>query len=197
VSGLDQNGEMLLASDVVNAIPDIEKKSYLELGVASRVTFDAVKAGTKVGVDMLGGDGILMMTTDDFFLGKGVADDLDPFYDVIYIDADHSLLQVVEDYNNSVTRLRPGGLILMHDMYPPNEYYAQEIYCGDAFKFLPALYAGNPGNVHVLDHNFGLTLVQNARTTVLKMHDKEMTHASFLKMQIPTVTRAEMLGVLA
>lgn len=43
-------------------------------------------------------------------------------YDLIFIDADHSLTGVTQDWNNYRPMLAPGGCVVFHDILPRPEY---------------------------------------------------------------------------
>lgn len=180
----------LSADRVINAVPAIEGKTYLELGVAGRATFDNVKAGRKVGVDIAGGPDLQAMTTDSFY--ETIAEALGPF-DVIYIDADHTFAQACADYNNSIKHLAPGGLIFLHDMWPPNAEYTAPIWCGDTYKLLVGLTEGMSGIV-VLDHNYGLTAVSDPQLVDPDGYWAEMSYGEFLARGIIRVNGETMLA---
>lgn len=141
------------ASAVINALPQVDR--YLELGAGRGSTFRRVAATEKVGVDVSGGDGVLTMTTDEFFREYS-----GPSFDVVFIDADHEAQQTLRDYNNSITVLSGGGVILLHDMVPPEEAFIASNLCGDVYRLLSAL-VQQEQSMLVLDHDFGLTIVFN------------------------------------
>jgi len=149
------------AATIINAIPNIDRMSYLELGTAAGKTFNAVRSSEKVGVDkayrpeaMTGAAFHFMVTTDEFFRT------LPPSakYEVIFIDADHSYDGVRKDYNHAMQHLRPGGLLLIHDMNPPDEEHTKPELCGDGWKFLIQLRGCDP-QIVILDDDFGLTCI--------------------------------------
>jgi SAM-dependent methyltransferase len=114
-------------------IAEFGYKSYLEIGCKGNTTFDRVEALTKVGVDPDRG-GTLRMTSDKYF------ETHDQKFDLIFVDGLHERAQVLRDIDNALTRLNPGGTIVMHDCDPPSEERqrvpqgAQRGWCGDVWR---------------------------------------------------------------
>lgn len=184
----------LAAHEAVNAVPGIGEKVYLELGVGVGVaTYRQVVAGTKIGVDVAvgGSEGIHMMTTAEYFAGPGDRQQID----VAYIDASHVYEDALHDFNQVVARLNKGGLVLLHDMYPPNEEHATPAWCGDVYKLLAVLWSDGQ-QCMVLEDNYGLTAVFGARRVIAPPDAKDLTYQRFLELQIPTVTADQMLEAI-
>lgn len=164
------------AGAVINAIPGIEEKTYAELGLgihgafpiraalpngmpihildaAHGSTWVQVRAKRKYGVDTVWGPFVThRMTTGEFF----ALPDL-PKFDVIFVDANHMWEHVLEDYNNAVRALAPGGIILAHDLVPPDFAHTDAGKCGDGFKVLWGLHYA--GIEHwTLNEDMGLTV---------------------------------------
>ncbi len=103
--------------------------SYLELGVRDKhATFNNVCAKIKIGVDL--NRSCLpdfVGTTDEFFATNKQT------WDIIFIDACHEANQVMRDFDNSLKVLREGGLIIMDDINPEEEWLTSQNYCGDAW----------------------------------------------------------------
>jgi len=109
---------MIFRAEVINFISEIVKaKDYLEIGCAYNDCFDAVNIKNKVGVDPNSG-GTLRMTSDDFFKVNLMK------FDIVFIDGKHEHQQVLRDFQNAREVLRPGGYILLHDMWPPGKQHA-------------------------------------------------------------------------
>lgn len=87
-------------------------QDYLEIGCAGDELFNAVQAGSKVGVDPVRG-GTHRMTSDAFF-----SQNPDSRFDVIFIDGLHLYDQVRRDLVHALAAIRPGGWIALHDMLP-------------------------------------------------------------------------------
>jgi len=150
------------AAGLINAVPNIEKLRYLELGCAGGGTFCNVRASSKDAVDFAcgpppGAGGFFAGKTDDFF--GGIADPSVRNWDVVFIDAGHMLENVVRDYENSRKHLAPGGYIFLHDLWPPDEGFTTPNWCGDGYKLLMWL-VKNGATVATLDIDYGLTCVR-------------------------------------
>lgn len=150
-----------MASYLINCIPDIQSKRYLELGIYKGSTFNAVHVKDKVSVDLYE-PAMFRMDTDSFFRTLGD----DEKFDVIYIDACHEYHHVVSDFNNSVNHLNPGGLIFVHDLIPPTEEMTSLDYCGDGFKLLHHIITNCPEqyeyrSLAIDQGDYGLTVFVN------------------------------------
>jgi hypothetical protein len=102
-------------------IKELNYSSYLELGVSTgQYCWNVVECSNKVGVDSnpdLNIPGVVCSTTDEYFKSLNP----DTKYDLIFIDAFHEKYQVYADFCNSLKHLNPGGIIVLHDIYPLNK----------------------------------------------------------------------------
>lgn len=87
--------------------------AYLEIGCASDLSFNSLPTLDKTGVDPNEG-GNIRKTSDEFFANNK------KLYDLIFIDGLHTYSQVRVDLKNSLSCLRLGGAIVLHDMLPRN-----------------------------------------------------------------------------
>jgi len=97
-------------------------KSYLEIGVRDGRCFNQIQCEQKHGVDPAPQEGIEVelpyavmhaMTSEAFF-----EDNLNGFWDLIFIDGLHHSVQVIRDALNALQRLNPGGTVVLHDCNP-------------------------------------------------------------------------------
>lgn len=148
--------------EIINAVPDLKNKSYLEIGTETGVTFDRIRAKQKVGVDPdKEARATHYMTSDEFFEQNTQK------FDVIFIDGDHHATQVLKDFNNAVDALSENGVIFVHDLYPyteemgsPDKPTDGRPWCGDGYKMLD--WANRHGvENHTLNENFGFTYFPN------------------------------------
>lgn len=95
-------------------------QSYLEIGVLGRDTFDQISTPIRHGVDP-NGAGDFKMTSDEFFNKHNF------YYDLIFIDGLHLHKQALKDIENSLTHLNDNGIIMVHDVYPEQEYHQLDI----------------------------------------------------------------------
>ena len=169
-----------MSSIIINNLPGIENKTYLELGVNDGVNFDQIKSRLKESVDV-NGHGTFTGTTDDYFRVAGE----DVRFDIIFIDANHDYDYVERDFNNSVKRCNEW--VLMHDMVPPGRKYTKSYKCSDSYKVLYHLLTKTNFQVYPMNENFGFTLVKMPAGTInLTNEDKTLTYSkfdSFIKTQ--------------
>jgi len=113
-------------------------KSYLEIGVKSGKNFNQINIENKTGVDIDKNTlnfvpDCLIMSSDKFFkINKQK-------FDIIFIDGLHESTQVKKDIENSLKILNINGVIICHDMLPPDEAHQiiprqQKEWTGDCWK---------------------------------------------------------------
>lgn len=136
-----------MTAGIINLLPNIKEKSYLELGIYYGHNYRNVNAKHKVCVDIVSNwekfgaiENFFLGTTDMFFENLIKKPQ---HFDVVFIDAYHSYNNVLCDYNNSVKYLNKDGLIFVHDLFPPNKEHCLPHYCGDAYKLLSYIYKNN------------------------------------------------------
>lgn len=117
-------------------------KAYLELGLYQGNCINKISNHIKdktnvIGVDLYQEPSIngtfYKMSTDSFFEKNN------KFFDMIFIDADHSYESVKKDFFNSIKFLNRGGIIILHDTDPENDKLFDKGFCGDAYKFVKDL----------------------------------------------------------
>lgn len=90
-------------------------ETYLELGIYKNETFNSINCANKTSVDSHH-DCDYKMSTDDFFeINKNK-------FDIIFIDANHTEPFLTRDILNGLKCLNDGGVIVCHDVNPPDEY---------------------------------------------------------------------------
>lgn len=142
-----------MSSLIINNLPDIENKKYLELGVFDGKNFEQIKSIDKFSVDM-NGNAMFTGTTDEYFKNLSSSEQ----FDIIFIDANHDWDFVVRDFNNSIEHCKEW--ILMHDMIPPSRKYTKSYKCSDSYKVLFHLLSKTKFDIYPMNENFGFTLIR-------------------------------------
>jgi len=145
---------------------------YLELGVRFGTSFNHLAdfCTEAIGVDVIPPkfdlkDNMLyfQMSTDEFF--DQIKPKPDIFFDVVFIDADHSHEQSLKDFMNVKDLVIEDGIIFMHDTYPYDEKYMTTEYCNDCYR--TPLYIKNnlidDFEVFTLSINPGLTMIKKLK----------------------------------
>lgn len=166
-------------SDIIGIIASIYRPNvYVELGLYEGETFRKVQpyAGQLYGIDIKPNSHLESLkrfpnahihycTTDDFhanFTSK---------IDMAFIDADHCVESAKRDFDSILTRLNPGGVILLHDTDPVSDNLIHPGYCGDSYKIVRMLEDNPDVNIVTLPvTEAGLSIVtkKNGTRTLLR-----------------------------
>lgn len=122
--------ERMSRAEVVQTLLNLfDYPDYLEIGVNKGETFSQIQAESKTGVDpgfhfdvsewsaRMPNAEFHEVTSDAFFSV------CERQFDVIYLDGLHTFEQTLRDFCNSISVLKPGGIILIDDTIP-NSYHA-------------------------------------------------------------------------
>lgn len=159
-------------------------QSYLEIGCFQNECFSVVEAPLKVGVDPATG-GTVRSTSNDYFCSNQQK------FDLIFIDGDHSSQQVSEDISNSLERLTLGGLLVLHDVLPPDASYCAPRYCNDAWRAF--LKRCNPyyGALDVAlipaDYGVGLIRKRAGNKFEYKKPFMDITYEDYIRDYVPQI----------
>lgn len=138
------------------------KGKYLEIGCYDGDSLMAVKADYKVGVDhQPGGEGPSFYA-DVFHLEHPNAffKENEEKFDIIFIDGVHSYEQSSRDLKNALAALEENGIIIIHDVNPPNREYAEDQWCGEVFKTITKFREDNPDTyLFTVDTDFGVCVI--------------------------------------
>lgn len=122
---------MTTRTDLINfLIQKLGFKSYLEIGIQSPAqNFDKITCEKKQGVEPnYLFEGCVRMTSDQFFaIGWGK-------FDLIFIDGDHSCVQSYRDIVNALNFVTEKGLIVCHDVLPPDVNHTNPYQNGEVYK---------------------------------------------------------------
>jgi len=120
-----------------------EAKIYVELGTRgfAQINRIAPYVDRAIGIDIELRDNwkekmdkrveFYQMSTDKYIEGIGLRI---PWIDMLFIDANHSYEQSYKDFLNYQSHVKPNGIIVLHDSYPPGSKYCVPQYCGDVWK---------------------------------------------------------------
>ena len=116
-------------------------KNYLELGIKKGSNFNKIApfAEKAYAVDIQESSYRRIKDNKNLIWYCGTSQSFlssyegEPF-DLIFIDADHSHKSSLEDFKLASKVLREGGIILLHDVYPPGDEFISREYCGDTYK---------------------------------------------------------------
>ena len=108
--------------DIINGlIKKYNYKKYLEVGVDDGTTFKKINVDYKLGCDPNKNAATHKMTSDAFFAQNK------EMFDIIFIDGLHLAQQTLIDVINSFKVLNEGGVIVMHDCMPKEEWHQLEV----------------------------------------------------------------------
>lgn len=114
---------MANVAEIINSLIPTENNNvkYLEIGVWAGQTLSNVNCNHKDGVDpeqYCSSEFVnYKMTSDEFFTQH-----CKEKYDIIFVDGLHTAYQVSKDIYNSIKHIKPGGWLLLDDVYPHCEY---------------------------------------------------------------------------
>ena len=160
-------------------INKINAQKYLEIGMGCGTNHRSIRCGYKLSVDpMLQSRNPVThtMTSDDFFKQNKEV------FDVIFIDGLHWSEQVYRDVINALDVLSDGGVIVCHDMCPPDEdhqLYPQPVtqanWTGDCWKAWVKLKTERSDLVMaVVDTDYGCGIITRGKQELIVV-DKELT----------------------
>lgn len=173
----------MIHTDIINRL--IEKnnyQSYLEIGVFNRDhNFNKIKCPFKYCVDPESkSEADFIGTSDDFFKTNKRT------FSIFFIDGLHTAIQVFRDVTNSLACLDEGGVILVHDLLPPNKP-AQQVpriqgeWTGDCWMAFVWLRATRSDlTMFTINSDYGVGVIQKGSQELLTITEN-ITYESFEK----------------
>lgn len=174
--------------EIINHLIDkFEFKSYLEIGTRNSVTYNAVKAAKKTGVDpntKVFDRSIYVKTSDEFFkINKDK-------FDIVFIDGMHEHEQVKRDIENSLKCLNKGGIILLHDCNPVTEQ-AQLVpkqgtgtWNGDVWKAVVDYRKNGTRGIAVVDTDHGIGVISSKIKGAKLKTEAKLTYQNLEKYRV-------------
>ncbi len=184
---------MMRYNIIQSLIDKNQYKSYLEIGVEGRETFDRIRIDHKEGVDPAG-NCTHKMTSDEFFGSLEASQQ----WSLIFIDGLHLKEQVIRDINNSLNHLSSNGIIVVHDCLPETERQQLdhvlygEPWMGDVWKAMVELSYRPDLLIYTVNTDYGCGLIQKiipsedrikdiaCRKIYIQDHIGELTYNHFL-----------------
>ena len=169
-------------TDLLNAIAErYDYRTYLEIGVKHYENFNAIRIPEKIAVDPVYGK-TFKVTSDQFFKETKW---LYPEFDLIFVDGDHRMEPCSRDILNAWLHMAPGGLIVVHDVWPKvidligERQEGRKGWCGDVWlAYLLALQNGFSG--YTIDCETGCGIITGFGATPTKIPDR-ITFDAFLE----------------
>lgn len=182
-------------------IKENDFKHYLEIGLPVGHNINLIECENKVGVDpnykdeVKNGEptrkwALFAIPSDEYFeLNKNVK------HDLIFIDGDHDCTQIEKDIRNAWYSLRIGGMIVIHDSFPPSKAHQivprqQTSWTGTVWRSVVGFIENHPKiEVSYIPEKYGLTVIKKNRAKVLEsFNNTEMSYEYFAKNAIELLT---------
>ncbi len=163
-------------AEIADGLRSIEHmENYLELGVNHCLTFNVVAPYAKVAYavdkhkhperEIKASNAKWFFMTSQAFLNQTTEK-----FDLIFIDANHDASMVYKDIKGSMKVLTDIGIIVAHDTYPGNPWYADVQHCGSAYEAIWRIRKECP-NYEVMTFPFycGMTIIRKTSAKPLWM----------------------------
>jgi hypothetical protein len=166
---------------IKNAVIMSGTKVYVELGTRrfEQINRIAPYVDRAIGVDILdkwkhlknSGIEFYHMSTDEFRFVWSDKDNVDniTLIDALFIDANHSYKQSLQDFENFSPFVKLNGLIFLHDSYPPEEKYLDDKWCGGVWKTAKMIRWAYRKKFEIvtIPGNFGVSIIRKASKQLL------------------------------
>lgn len=175
-------------------------KDYLEIGVQDGTTFFSLDVQTRTAVEpeitprfalnklvfeemvrlrnvQFPWTQIFRMKSDEFF--AKVVKEINPTYDVIFVDGYHEREQVVRDIKNALNILEPSGTIFVHDTNPLSKEEANPLtplinqWTGDVWRGIIDIRCELENiELFTIPIPYGLTVIRKEELPSVKLDEK-------------------------
>jgi predicted O-methyltransferase YrrM len=167
--GRDNSPHIFLIDQIANML---QPRVYVEVGIYECATLNRVAkhASTAIAIDV-NSDSFGFVKRSNVVKVHGTTREAEPTLeqhsgqiDLVFIDGDHRIEAVRDDFDRLVPFVSPTAIILIHDTWPKSVDYSADEYCSDSFLFPSELNqsAESRWNAVTLPVHPGLTLVSKA-----------------------------------
>jgi len=170
-------------TDIINnLIRHFGYKSYLEIGVQHKVTFNKVLCEKRIGVDPdRTMNATYVMTSDQFFEQNKET------FDLIFIDGLHEAAQTHRDISNALAALNLNGTIVVHDCNPTHKNMQKvprmvKEWTGDVWKawmYFRSTINYFKLNMFVIDIDYGVGIIRRGKQILID--EPELTYEELEK----------------
>jgi hypothetical protein len=185
-------------TDIINRFIDKNGyQSYLEIGVFNRDhNFNKINCRYKYCIDPdLKAEADFFGTSDEFFKANNKV------WDLIFLDGLHVSTQLYKDILNSLVCLGENGVILVHDLLPPNKK-AQEVprvqgeWTGDCWMAFVWLRATRPDLfMYTINTDYGVGVIQPGQQELITISEN-ITYENFERNKTAWLNLRHPLAVL-
>ena len=153
-------------------INKINAKKYLEIGMGCGTNHNNIVCDYKISVDPVPTVPVTFPITSDDFFNQNTEK-----FDVIFIDGLHWSEHVYKDINNSLSILSENGVIICHDINPPDEDHqvcpqpvTQANWTGDCWKAWVKLKSERTDlYMFVIDTDYGCGVIIKGKQELIKV----------------------------
>lgn len=187
----------LFRYDLIHYIAQLNSaKVYLEIGIHDGTCMQRIQLPCKIGVDSNANapgkkwcTKFYPFTSDIYF--QAIKNEK---FDIIFIDGLHIGTQVSKDIKNALTRLNPGGAIVLHDMNPATEWHERPGTNGDCWRAMYLLRTSNPDVIaFTIDADQGLGVILPRPDNGINFED---TPPTTLNYSILAKDRTNVIGLV-
>jgi len=173
---LDEDSELWHAAFIEHFAFLMKPKVYVELGIHKCHLFNRMipYAEKLVGVDIdTNAYKFMKKTSNASFVCSSTLEyakqlEFNPLtIDMLFIDADHAVEAVLEDFYAFFPYVASHGIILIHDTHPKNKEFMDPSFCNDSFKVVDKLSENNKNiEFMTIPLHPGLTIIRKRKTQI-------------------------------
>jgi hypothetical protein len=160
----------MIRSDVINLLIQKRKyQTYLEIGFSTGENFTKIKCTRKVAVDPFVSHPHCIKKYSENYLTECI--ELGIKFDCIFIDGDHRAEYVYKDAILGLQALNPNGVLVFHDVNPPDEWHTRPIeqfgagdaWCGTAYIGFLQTISENQYHHFTIPEDYGVGIIDTSK----------------------------------